>query len=98
MGTKTLLKRSQKTAFPNGDESCIPQRRDAGLKRQKVAGGMPHFLEEQAKQQQSLAGQVLAAAPLNPMEVAIQQAAWQISTQYSKANVRVPQSILVKLL
>ena len=74
MGSKALQKRSRKTAFPEGDESCIPQRRDVGLKRQKQAGGMPHFLEEQAKQQQSLAGQVPAAASLDPSDVAIQQA------------------------
>ena len=69
-----LQKRSSKNAFPQGDESCIPQRRDVGLKRKRQAGGMPDFLKEQAKQQQGLAGQVLAATPLKPMEVAIQQA------------------------
>ena len=74
MGSRALTQRKKKVeAIPDGDESRIPQRRDVGLKRRKREGGLPHFLEEQAKQQ-SQEGEAMAAAPLDPTEVAIRQA------------------------
>jgi len=72
-GSKELTGKIRKRKAPileGEDGSGIPRRRDAGLKRAKREGGLPHFLEEQALQR----SQVAAPLFLDATEVAIQEA------------------------